>query len=214
MNVSDEEFTMLDDVVSSIYNRGIKDGMEDSEKRYKQGLNDAWECARKIMLGIVKGGIHAADLYEIFGTHSAEEILETVSVDKAMQKIKEYEERQKDDEKSCGTCKHVMLIDCGAYPCNECPRDTLPKWEPKQTDATDINDGIIKVGDEVRIKGSDPVKDDCDYGICTRSLPNVNTLYVMRRDGSSSEENKDEWYRTGRNFPQIAEVLEQLRGEE
>lgn len=93
------------------------------------------------------------------------------------------------------------------------PDEQKPRWIPKQTDATDIDDGSIKVGDEVRIKGSDPVKDDCDYGICTRSLPNVNTIYVMRRDGSSGEENKDEWYRTGRFFPQIAEVLKQLRGE-
>ncbi len=223
MNVSDEEFAMLDEVVSSIYNRGIKDGSADVKMRvegaYEKGLEDAWKCANKI------NDMNAREFEEVFGYTYYAGCMEIVSPSEAMQKIKEYEEH-KQDEKSCGTCKYVMRIDCGTYPCNACPRDTLPKWEPKQADeikeyeerqkqdVPDIDDGNIKVGDEVRIKGSDPVKDDCDYGICTRSLPNVNTIYVMRRDGSSGEENKDEWYRTGRIFPQIAEVLEQLRGEE
>lgn len=263
MNINDKEFDMLDEVISSIYKRGLEDGSADVKARvkgaYEKGLEDAWECARKIL----DAGV-PYDYWDMGSGHHISYAIKRYSASEAMQKIKEYEERQKRDErkvdcevtacyncvnhndcdyeyekkqkqneKSCGTCKHVMLIDCGAYPCNECPRDTLPKWEqqasakdckkctkeisaecvvdgcefePKKTD-----DGSIKVGDEVRIKGSDPIKDDCDYGICTRSLPNVNTIYVMRRDGSSGEENKDEWYRTGRTFPQIAEVLEKLR---
>jgi hypothetical protein len=36
-------------------------------------------------------------------------------------------------------------------------------------------------------------------------------MYVMRRDGSSGEEKKDEWYKTGRHFDAITEVLEQLK---
>lgn len=200
-----------------IYHEGFEDGSADVKTRvesaYEKGLEDAWECARKIILSCGEGGFDAGTIEDIFGM-SYHDVLKECKPNKAIELIKEYEERQKDDEKSCGTCKHLMRISCGAYPCTDCPRDTLPKWEPNQTDATDMNDGNIKVGDEVRIKGSDPVKDNCDYGVCTRSLPNVNTIYVMRRDGSSGEENKDEWYRTGRFFSQVAEVLKLLRGEE
>lgn len=232
------------DSAREIYTKQVDSG-------YKKGLEDAWECARKTILGTAEGGIHADDLYEMFGTLSASEILESVSINEAMQKIKEYE-RQKQKCESCFIEKLTKEKWASAKDCKKCTKEISAEcvvdgceFEPKQdkklcdrcknsklcelnytkykdncsdfypkTDATDINDGSIKVGDEVRIKGSDPVKNDCDYGICTRSLPNVNTIYVMRRDGSSGEENKDEWYRTGRFFPQVAEVLKLLKGKE
>ena len=120
MNINDEEFMMLEEVVSSIYNRGIKDGMEDSEKRYKQGLNDAWECARKIILSCGEGGYDAGTIEDIFGM-SYHDVLKECKPNKAIELIKEYEERQKQD-------------------------------------ANDMGGGNIKVGDEVRIKGNDPIK--------------------------------------------------------
>ncbi len=39
--------------------------------------------------------------------------------------------KPKEAEKSCKTCKHQMVVDCGAYPCNECDRKTLLKYEAK-----------------------------------------------------------------------------------
>ena len=73
-------------------------------------------------------------------------------------------------------------------------------------------DDEIKVGDEVKIIGSNPVYDDCDYGVCT--YVKKDKIYVMRKDGSASEERKSEWDRTGRAIPQIAEVLKEMRGAE
>lgn len=32
---------------------------------------------------------------------------------------------------SCENCKHKPVVDAGQYPCNECRRDTLPKFEAK-----------------------------------------------------------------------------------
>lgn len=32
---------------------------------------------------------------------------------------------------SCNTCKHNPVADVGQYPCNECRRDILPKYEAK-----------------------------------------------------------------------------------
>lgn len=190
-----------------IYEQGFEDGKSEAMKSvdngYKHGAHDAWECARKILDAVVP-----YDYWDIGSGHHISYAIKRYSASEAMQKIKEYEQ-QKQNEKLCDRCKNSKLCELN-YPkyVNACS-DFCPK-----TDATDMNDGSIKVGDEVRIKGSDPVRDDCDYGICTRSLPKINTIYVMRRDGSSGEENKNEWYRTGRYFPQILEVLEQLRGEE
>ena len=33
--------------------------------------------------------------------------------------------------RSCNTCKHNPVADVGQYPCNECRRDILPKYEVK-----------------------------------------------------------------------------------
>ena len=195
---------------------------------YEQGLNDTWECIRKFR------NLSEKERDKIFDTIWLQDILCHFKPLEFVQKIEEYEKRrkienfanvtgydikevgeavdkiekqldQKQDEKLCDRCKNSKLCELNYLKYVNTCSDFCPK-----TDATDMNDGSIKVGDEVRIKGSDPVKDDCDYGICTRSLPNINTIYVMRRDGSSGEENKDEWYRTGRHFPQITEVLKAI----
>lgn len=206
----------LHNIAELLYEQGFDDGKEKgieiTQKKqirfmYEQGLNDTWECIRKFR------NLSEKERERIFDTIWLQDILCHFKPLEFVQKIKEYEERQKQDEKSCINCLYA-LNETYSETCRKCVTCEEDHFEPKQTDATDMNDGSIKVGDEVRIKGSDPVRDDCDYGICTRSLPKINTIYVMRRDGSSGEENKNEWYRTGRHFPQIAEVLEQLRGEE
>lgn len=63
----------------------------------------------------------------------------------------------------------------------------------------------IKVGDEVVI--------DDSIGIVTRAFPGAVTCYVMRKDGSSGEEDRNDCKTTGRHFDQIAEVLTEMRGE-
>lgn len=66
-------------------------------------------------------------------------------------------------------------------------------------------DAEIKVGDEVVI--------DDSIGIVTRAFPGAVTCYVMRKDGSSGEEDRNDCKTTGRHFDQIAEVLTEMRGE-
>lgn len=69
----------------------------------------------------------------------------------------------------------------------------------------------FQIGDEVRIIGSDPIYDDCDVGWVIRNASErVKTMYVMRNDGSADEENKAEWYKTGRHNAMLAEVIKQL----
>lgn len=110
--------------------------------------------------------------------------------------------------KDCKKCKHFTDTDevHGYTPCGRCNAD-LNNFEPKQTDGTDINDGSIKVGDEVKycmIK---------NCAVVTR-ISITNCADILAYDGDVwSNVELNELHKTGRQFPQIAEVLEQLRGD-
>lgn len=75
-----------------------------------------------------------------------------------------------------------------------------------------INVTTVEVGDEVRRMGNYPESDYYDGGIVTLSSP--GEVYVMHKDGSVGREDPKDLYRVGRNFPQIKDALEQLRGDE
>ena len=83
------------------YEDGLKDGKEsvqiDDSTAYECGLNDAWECARKIMLSDEDGGIALSDIQKIFSMtpYSA---MKSFSASESIAKIKEYEEKQKSAE--------------------------------------------------------------------------------------------------------------------
>lgn len=82
------------------YDYGYEDGKadtpftdtEEAEKTaYEQGLNDSWECARKISMPENEGGMSVKALQSIFGT--TREIFKCTASE-AIAKIKEYEEKQ------------------------------------------------------------------------------------------------------------------------
>ena len=79
--------------VEKLYTKGYMKGSFNN-KAYKQGVNDAWECVKKI---------HSFDLFtydKIFKEYAKYKyIFEKLSSFEAMQKIKEYEEKQ--IKKSC-----------------------------------------------------------------------------------------------------------------
>jgi hypothetical protein len=88
----------------------------------------------------------------------------------------------------------------------------LEAWEEKQKqDAPETNVESIKVGDEVRMIGSDPKLDNCDFGVCTMVKP--KTIYVMRMDGSVGEEDKEEWEKTGNHYD-IQSILDKMKENE
>lgn len=96
------------------YKQGYKDGYEEGhhygeidgvmnvqidEVSYQRGLEDAWECVKKITYEKTEGGFDFRELKEIFdGRILLSEILVNYSATKAMKKIREYEEKQKVDE--------------------------------------------------------------------------------------------------------------------
>ena len=64
------------------------------DRKYVQGLEDAWEAARKI---VHDEGLSIQEVGEIFGTVSFNRIVMENTASEAISKIKEYEEQQKQD---------------------------------------------------------------------------------------------------------------------
>jgi hypothetical protein len=217
-----EEYDALEEIVGGSYNRGYADGLKTGrDGGYRSGLEDAWECARKIILSCGEGGYDAGTIEDIFGM-SYHDVLKECKPNKAIELIKEYEEQQKQKCESCFTeklakekwasakdckeCKHFTDTDevHGYTPCGSCNAD-LHNFESKQTDATDSDDECIKVGDEVYLFDIDRPK----------VVTNVNNTFAVICDfcdsGQSGTADVKDLHKTGRHFSQIAEVLEQLK---
>jgi len=111
--------------IETAYDKGYKSGINDGnindgtfaakfKEAYDNGLNDAWECARKILDAVVP-----YDYWDIGSGNHISSVIRHYSADEAMQKIKEYEDRQKktDDEIHVGdefyllngTYKHTVI---------------------------------------------------------------------------------------------------------
>ena len=119
----------------------------------------------------------------------------------------------KQDEKSCEKCMHgVRNFDTA--PCYDCIKGIKDNFEPKQADATDIDDGNIKVGDEIICPGTDTHKvvleviEITDY--TKNDSKNKQKKYrCFGETGISTE--YDRPLKTGRHFHAIEYVLEELR---
>ena len=86
-----------DSISNDAYNRGYEDGkgklvewlLHDQEvaelEQYEQGLEDAWQCVRKI------GRLDVNEQKAIFGTYTTRQIAIEFTVKEAMKKIKDYE---------------------------------------------------------------------------------------------------------------------------
>ena len=89
------------------YSRGYEDGwavhkeirQKDMDMGYEQGLKDAWECAKKLVLSSEHGGMRSETINEVFGfsdfLEGGYDVFKNYTAEQAMQKIKDYEERQK-----------------------------------------------------------------------------------------------------------------------
>lgn len=166
---------IIRDVYSQGYNDGIKDGKEsvqiDDSTAYERGLNDAWECARKMLLSDEDGGIALSDILKIFGMTQYYAI-KRFSATEAIAKIKEYEEKQ-------------------------------------------AKDAEIKVGDEVIYHGRGARIGAHDGAIGVVLGTEKDWVEVkFKSTWNCVSVCKDTLTKTGRHFPQIEEVLEQMKGEE
>ena len=217
-----------------IYKEGFEDGSADVKTRvesaYEKGLEDAWECARKVILSCGEGGYDAGTIADIFGM-SYHDVLKECKPNKVIELIKEYEERQKIEnfanvsgystkevseavdkvKKHLNVQNHIPLC---TYTNKEVAEsfleDILAVEEllPKQTDTTDMNDGNIKVGDEI-------YSDETDMTAVVHYIDAWGRYQCFNSNGALfvlDKETYDEyWHKTYKYYPQIAEVLEQLR---
>lgn len=91
----------LEQIIEEIKNEAYQRGSEDAWKRivdvrskdiecgYNRGLNDAWECARKI------AEMKWEDCEKLFELAQLQNIIFDFTAQEAMQKIKDYERKQK-----------------------------------------------------------------------------------------------------------------------
>lgn len=135
---------------------------EESEKTYEDGLNEAWELAKKIEAPTAEGGLSGQELALIFKDGAQlYKVFKNYSARQAVTRIKEYEEEQKKAAE-------------------------------------------IKIGDEV-------TDNDGWNGVVTCISPDGEYLVVTLQDGSALRWKKEHFKKTGRHFPQIAEVLKQMQ---
>ena len=96
----------IENRVRHVYNQGFEEGknyyIQKYGNAYNKGLEDAWECARKILFD----SSLPRDILTELGADSFCGVIHKCSASEAIEKIKEYEERQKQSEKSCKDCKH------------------------------------------------------------------------------------------------------------
>lgn len=89
-----EVYRYLDDLQKQAYDRGYKDGQSsvqiDESVAYNDGLNDAWECAKRIYDYQVPYELFGLD--DGYGFISPLSSCETMTAAEAIAKIKEYEE--------------------------------------------------------------------------------------------------------------------------
>lgn len=99
------KLTPLDKALSNeleeAYQKGFEAGSyEATTLEYQQGLNDAWECAKRIVLTKTNENspyFTVDELIEIFGYCTSQNVLCTYSASEAIEKVKAYEEQQKAD---------------------------------------------------------------------------------------------------------------------
>ena len=92
--------------IDEAYQKGFEAGQHEATTlEYQQGLDDAWECAKRIVL--IKTNENSPyftvdELIEIFGYSSLQSVLDTYSASEAIEKVKAYEKQQKADEIKVG----------------------------------------------------------------------------------------------------------------
>ena len=132
----------IENRVIHIYNQGFSDGYEEGKSEaklietidnmnrqyrsgYSKGLEEAWECARKLLFD----SSLPRDILTELGADTFCGIIQNCSASEAIEKIKEYEEQKKQSEKSCDDCRFADLT-AHEFPCSVCSASHTFRWEP------------------------------------------------------------------------------------
>ena len=160
-----DKLTPLDKALSSelgeAYHKGFEVGQHEATTlEYQQGLDDAWNAARKICNEPEDGGLPASAVVELFGRNGS---ILGCSAQNAINKLKAYEEQQKADES--------------------------------------------KVGDEVEAYSGRAIV----FGTFTDTKGNKFCKYWYPSDDSFNKDKTENLKRTGRHFPQVAELFKAMK---
>ena len=157
----EQDITKLrEDAFSSGYARAGEDARKlyigEKQEAYQKGLDDAWECAKRLFLGVHNGGFANSEIKEIFGDYDYEQVVMKHTAAEAIEKIREHE-------------------------------------------------GIIKVGDEVEAPAG--------KAVIIQVFGNSKDVRYMYSDASTGFNDSCNITRTGRHFPEIAEIFKKMKGE-
>lgn len=164
-----------------------KQNIENVKKAYEQGINKMWQYVRFLYAPVSEGGLTLKQLRRIFGSMFIGYIISRFSAEEIIKRIEAYKKAQKSVEHNCNSC--VKNTDCGSV---------QSRWVPTSTD-----DGI-KVGDELMTKDG-----GTDKGVAT-CVDEDGKIEIMWNDGSTGRWHGGQFEKTGKHFPQLKEVLEQL----
>lgn len=128
--------------VDGAYQKGYEVGQHEATTlEYQQGLDDAWEAARKICNEPEDGGLPAGAVVELFGRNGP---ILGCSAQNAINKIKAYEEQQKHDLIKVGDEVKDRTDDCGVVTWIY-GNDTYVLWQDGST-GNYAADELIKTG--------------------------------------------------------------------
>ena len=175
-------------IIKDVYDKNFGNKKND----YERGLDDAWECARKMyQFNPINNKQLCEELYDM----GFNEFICSTTASEAIAKIKEYEEKQKQEDKCCSNCGQPRDYrgKCILYKEGKCVNE-YEKWMPKTNNE-------INVGDEVIYKptGTHMV------------VTHVEECLIETFDGDgvcyTYDDDDNYLVKTGRNFSQIEEVL-------
>lgn len=144
----------IENRVRHVYNQGYSDGIADGNinsglfadkvrEAYNNGLDDAWECVRKmeriLWSDTLKPIFGEEDYYTLVTKHDAkycmqklkdyeQALIDTGTIDEPKQSEKKAEEKA---YKSCETCRFANLM-LHQFPCSVCRKAYGDRWQPKE----------------------------------------------------------------------------------
>lgn len=209
------------------YNAGLEDGNisdgtfdEKIKEAYENGANDAWGLAYKLEESPLDfdDGIERRD---IWGYMDVEDIINQLTGAQALAKLKEYEAKMKEPVFKIGD-RVRTLVEKDTLGARRFPVGTIgevtavegngievsvdgKKWYYHKKDIELAND-VFLVGDEVYLL-------DKNYrGVVTAVWEHCGVkVETLTQSGKLSCNDAPELHRTGRRFPEIANILKQMQ---
>lgn len=122
--LTEETKKTINDLLHKAYLQGYDQGMSDSKEKspdYKQGLDDAWECVKKIIyLWSINDDYHMRVFSILFGTWSIKDPFEKLSPSEAMKIIKNFEKEHNIKTSSYSYTSEDKPIDYKTRRCDTC----------------------------------------------------------------------------------------------